>query len=74
MTAQVIPLRQYDQKPKVLKKPLDLSYEIAFAKNLTPWLIVGSVLGLILPYYVICIGLVAWLYVDGKLKKKELPK
>jgi hypothetical protein len=69
MTAQIIPLRQYDAPPAVLKKPLDLSYEIAFIKNLTLWVITGAVLGLILPYYVICIGLVAWLYIDGKRSK-----
>ena len=74
MTAQVIPLRQYDQKPQVLKKPINLSYEIAFIRNLLIWLVAGAILGVFIPQWIIWTGLIGWLYLDGKRNKKELQK
>jgi hypothetical protein len=67
----VIPLRQYDQPPKSLKKPLDLSYEVRFIRNLGFWLVTGALLSIVLPTWLIWVGCIAAIYAEGKLKQKE---
>lgn len=74
MSAQVIPLRQYDAPPAVIRKPLDLSYEKSFIKQLLLWMVVGVVLAIFLPAWaitIICIGMV---YLDGKIKQLKETK
>lgn len=71
MSAQVISLRRYDSAPAVTKKPIDLSYEKSFIKQLLFWMAIGTVMALVLPYWaitLICIGMV---YLDGKLKQRQ---
>ena len=71
-TAQVIQFRpreatQPEIKPKE-KKPFPFAYELLFIRNLCIWLIVGAVLGLFLPYWLVLTGCILALYFDGKKK------
>lgn len=50
---------------------IDLSYELAFIRNLAIWLAVGAILGLVLPTWLVFTGLIAWCYIDGKIKSKK---
>lgn len=69
--SNVISLRQYDVAPAVIRKPLDLSYEKSFIKQLLLWMAVGVVLALFLPAWAITLVCIGMVYLDGKIKQRS---